>query len=106
MRLGTIEIRNTLGRHERVVVDTMAGFVDATAARVALLERSHPKSAARRIGEAQIPPDLKDIIALGSLGFDWVREAADAVIKGGIDATAGGQKTIYQQSEVTLLAQI
>jgi 2-keto-4-pentenoate hydratase/2-oxohepta-3-ene-1,7-dioic acid hydratase in catechol pathway len=106
MRLGTIEVVNTLGRHERVVVDTEVGLVDATAARVALLERSYPISAARRIGAAQIPPDLKDIIALGSLGLEWVREAADAVMKDGIEATAGGQKTIYQKSEVTLLAPI
>jgi 2-keto-4-pentenoate hydratase/2-oxohepta-3-ene-1,7-dioic acid hydratase in catechol pathway len=106
MRLGTVEIANTLGRHERVVVDTEVGLLDATAARVAFLQRSYPTSAARRIGEAQVPPDLKDIVALGSLGLDWVREAVDAVIQGGIDATAGGQRTIYQKSEVTLLAPI
>ncbi|MEA3176213.1 MAG: hypothetical protein QOF42_3624, partial [Gammaproteobacteria bacterium] len=106
MRLGTVEIANTLGRHERVVVDTEAGLLDATAARVAFLQRSYPTSAARRIGEAQIPPDMKDIVALGLLGLDWIREAADAVIQGGIDATAGGQRTIYQKSEVTLLAPI
>jgi 2-keto-4-pentenoate hydratase/2-oxohepta-3-ene-1,7-dioic acid hydratase in catechol pathway len=96
MRLGTVEITNTLGRHERVVLDTDAG----------LLERSYPASAARRIGEAQLPPDLKEIIALGQTGLDWIREAAEAVIKQGIETTAGGQKTVYQKSEVKLLAPI
>jgi hypothetical protein len=88
------------------VLDTDVGLLDVTAARVAFLERSYPVSVARRVGEAQIPPDLKDIIAVGAIGLDWVREAADAVIKGGVDATAGGQKVIYQKSEVTLLAPI
>jgi len=106
MRLGTVEIVNTLGRHERVVVDTDQGLVDATAARVAFLERSCPAAAARRVGEAQTPPDLKEIIAMGSLGLDWVREAAEFVRSGGVDATAGGQRTIYQRNEVTLLAPI
>ena len=52
------------------------------------------------LARRRLPPDLKDIVSLGSLGFDWIREAADAIIQGGIDATAGGQKTIYQKSEV------
>jgi ABC-type nitrate/sulfonate/bicarbonate transport system substrate-binding protein len=52
------------------------------------------------LARRRLPPDLKDIVSLGSLGFDWIREVADAIIQGGIDATAGGQKTIYQKSEV------
>jgi 2-keto-4-pentenoate hydratase/2-oxohepta-3-ene-1,7-dioic acid hydratase in catechol pathway len=106
MKLGTIEIVNTLGRHRRVVVETEAGLVDATAARVSLLERSYPAVAARRVGEAQVPANLTDIIAVGRLGLDWIREAVDAVVAGGIDRTAGGQRTIYQVSEVSLLAPI
>jgi 2-keto-4-pentenoate hydratase/2-oxohepta-3-ene-1,7-dioic acid hydratase in catechol pathway len=106
MKLGTIEIVNTLGRHQRVVVVTEAGLVDATAARVSLLERSYPALAARRVGEAQVPANLTDIIAVGRLGLDWIREAVDAVVAGGIDRTAGGQTTIYQVSEISLLAPI
>jgi 2-keto-4-pentenoate hydratase/2-oxohepta-3-ene-1,7-dioic acid hydratase in catechol pathway len=106
MKLGTIEVANTLGRHQRVVVATKAGLVDATAARVSLLERSYPALAARRVGEAQVPANLKDVIAVGRLGLDWIGEAVDAVVAGGIDATAGGQRTIYRASEVSLLAPI
>jgi hypothetical protein len=69
MQLGTIEVINTLGRYERVVENTEAGLVDATAARVCFLERSYPTLAARRVGEAQLPPNLMDIIAIGQLGL-------------------------------------
>jgi 2-keto-4-pentenoate hydratase/2-oxohepta-3-ene-1,7-dioic acid hydratase in catechol pathway len=106
MRLGTVEVANTLGRHERVVVDTDKGLVDATAARIAFLERNCPPAAARRIGEAQTPPDLTEIIAVGSLGLDWVREAVAHVLEKGIEATSGKQKTIYQRGEVALIAPI
>jgi 2-keto-4-pentenoate hydratase/2-oxohepta-3-ene-1,7-dioic acid hydratase in catechol pathway len=106
MKLGTIEVITTLGRHERVAVDTEAGLVDATAARVSFLERSYPALAARRVGEAQVPPNLKDVIAIGKLGLDWIREAVDCVVEGGIVATAQGQRTVYQVPEVSLLAPI
>jgi len=106
MRLGTVEVVNSLGRHERVVIDTEQGLVDATAARIAFLERSFRASAARRIGEAQTPPDLKEIIAIGALGLDWVRDACAFVLDNGIEATSGGQRTVYQRGDVALIAPI
>lgn len=48
MKLGTVSVSTPVGPFERVVVAVQQGLVDATAARIALLERSCAPAVARR----------------------------------------------------------
>lgn len=104
MRLGTVLVHTPVGKFERVVVATSEGLIDATAARTVLLERNGPVRAAKKVAEAQSPPDLTTILSYGQTGLHWVREAVAAVSESGSDRTDGGQRVRYQPSEVTMLA--
>lgn len=65
MKLCTFAVATSVGDHRRVGVITREGIIDATAARVALLERSYQADAAHRIGCAQVPPDMRALIGTG-----------------------------------------
>jgi len=106
MKLCTYAIDTPLGTATRVGVVTNAGIVDATAARVALLERSLPPAAAQRVGAAQVPPDMIELIASGKPALDWLREALAFIADKGIEATAGRQRLHHALGSVKLLAPV
>jgi 2-keto-4-pentenoate hydratase/2-oxohepta-3-ene-1,7-dioic acid hydratase in catechol pathway len=106
MKLATFAVPTPLGDQRRIGVVTLAGILDATAARAALLERDLPRAAAQRVATAQVPPDMLDLIAMGEPGLDWVREAVAAVESRGQETTAGGQRVVYTMASVQLLAPI
>ncbi|MBR0653185.1 fumarylacetoacetate hydrolase family protein [Roseomonas terrae] len=106
MKLATFEINTPLGPQRRVGVVMDAGIVDATAARSALLERQVPAAAAARIGAAQVPPEMVDLIGMGETGLDWVREAVAYVHSRGQEATGVGQRLVHAMDAITLLAPV
>jgi 2-keto-4-pentenoate hydratase/2-oxohepta-3-ene-1,7-dioic acid hydratase in catechol pathway len=106
MKLGTFAVTTPLGEARRVGVATAVGIVDATAARVALLERTMPAGAAERVGIAQVPPDMLGILGTGSTAIEWIAEAVDAVIARGQAATSRGQTILYRESDIGLLAPV
>jgi 2-keto-4-pentenoate hydratase/2-oxohepta-3-ene-1,7-dioic acid hydratase in catechol pathway len=103
MKLATFAVATPLGEYRRIGVVTPEGMLDATAARAALLERSLPEAAAARVGAAQVPPDMVELIAMGEQGLDWVREAVRAVFEAGQERTAGGQTVRHDMDAVRLL---
>jgi 2-keto-4-pentenoate hydratase/2-oxohepta-3-ene-1,7-dioic acid hydratase in catechol pathway len=107
MRLGSFSVATPLGAMRRVGMDTEAGVVDATAARIALLERNGlPRAAAERVGGAQVPPDMVEIIGAGAPAMEWLREAVEAVLTHGQAATASGQTVLHRPEDITLLAPV
>jgi 2-keto-4-pentenoate hydratase/2-oxohepta-3-ene-1,7-dioic acid hydratase in catechol pathway len=106
MKLASFAVATLLGEQRRVGVVSGAGLLDATAARIALLERNLPKSAAARVGEAQVPADMLDLIAMGDPGLDWVREAVAEAEARGQERNANGQRLRYAMGEVRLLAPV
>lgn len=106
MKLCTFAVDGPLGEQRRVGVESAAGIVDATAARVAFLERSLPAAAARRVGSAQVPPDMIELIGTGKPAMDWLGEAVEAVAGRGQAATAAGQAVVYRADTVRLLAPV
>lgn len=106
MKLGTFEVATPVGALRRIGVETPAGIVDATAARVALLERSLPADTAERVGVAQAPPDMLAVLGSGPAGLDWIREAVESVTARGQQATARGQTTLYAPAAVRLVAPV
>lgn len=106
MKLVTFEVETAVGRIRRIGVDIGNGIVDATAARIAFLESTCPAATASRVGAAQVPPDMRQLLASGSVGLDWVRESLEAVHSRGRDRTAEGQKTLYAPADIKLLAPI
>ena len=106
MKLCTFEVACATGPVQRVGVVTEAGIVDATAARIALLEQTLPLSAAVRVGNAQVPPDMIGLIGSGATGLDWVREAVEQVLRRGQAANGAGQQLLYAQPSVKLLAPV
>jgi 2-keto-4-pentenoate hydratase/2-oxohepta-3-ene-1,7-dioic acid hydratase in catechol pathway len=106
MKLGTFAVATPLGEMRRIGVASDGGVIDATAARIALLERRLPKAAAERVGTAQVPPDMLALIAMGEPGMDWVREAVQAALEDGRQATAGGQSLHYAMDAIRLLAPV
>ena len=106
MKLCTFEVSTPAGRIQRVGVQTAAGIVDATAARIAFLEQSLPREAAQRVGAAQVPPDMIQLIATGKPALQWVAESVRAVSTNKLTATADGQSTVYAEKDVRLLAPV
>ncbi len=106
MKLGTFAVKTPVGEFRRVGVATAAGVVDATAARIALLERSMPAKAAQRVGAAQVPPDMIELLGAGRVAMEWIAEAVNEIVARGPTATAGGQKTIYREADIELLAPV
>jgi 2-keto-4-pentenoate hydratase/2-oxohepta-3-ene-1,7-dioic acid hydratase in catechol pathway len=106
MKLGTFAVATPLGEVRRIGVAEGDGVIDATAARIALLERSLPRAAAERVGAAQVPPDMLSLIASGEPALDWLREAVAAALADGAPATAGGQRLRYAMEEIRLLAPV
>lgn len=106
MKISTISVNTPVGKMRRVGVLTTAGIVDATAARAALLERSCGRETAQRVAAAQVPPDLAQIISSGRVGLDWVQEAVEAVIGRGEEEGSSGERLLFQQVDVEVLAPI
>lgn len=106
MKLGTFVVRTRLGEFRRVGVATAAGIVDATAARVALLEKSMPAAAAERVGMAQVPPDMITLLGAGRTAIEWIAEAVDTVNASGRSATSSGQALVYREADIQLLAPV
>ena len=106
MKLCTFGVKTPLGLIERVGVFTVQGVIDATAARQAFLERSMPRAAAQRVGAAQVPPEMITLIGSGPLALYWLQEAIDSLFTHGVPVTSEGARTIYQSSEIQLLAPI
>src|SRR3990172_6036682 len=106
MKLCTFSITTSLAEWRRIGVETSVGVVDASAARVAFLERSMPPVAALRVGSAQVPADMIELLGTGKVGMQWVAEAVDDVILRGQSASAGGQTTVYRLQDIKLLAPV
>lgn len=106
MKLGTFAVKSPVGEFRRIGVATPGGIVDATAARIALLERSLPPGAAARVGAAQVPPDMIELIGAGSVAMEWVAEAVDAFVVHGQASTSSGQAIVYREADIRLLAPV
>lgn len=106
MRLVTFAVDTPVGEMHRVGVDTPAGIVDATAARIALLERSLPAATAARVGAAQVPPDMIAVLGSGKAGLGWIREAVDAIAGAGRERNHLGQRLLHGAGDVRLLAPV
>ncbi len=106
MKLCTFSVKSPLGQIRRIGVVTDMGIIDASAARSAFLERSLTPAAAARVGAAQVPPDMVELIGSGAQALDWVREAIQHVQSAGQGTTSQGAVTLYSLSDVQLLAPI
>lgn len=106
MKLCTFSVPSPLGEQRRVGVVTETTIIDATAARIGLLERSLSRVAAQRIGEAQVPSDMVALIGTGKSVLDWLKEAVDHVSASGLERTAGGLNVTYSRDAVRLLAPV
>ena len=106
MKLATIELTTPVGRVRRIGVSHPLGVVDATAARIAWQERRLPASAAERVGQAEVPPDMVALIGAGDAGFEWIAEAIDTVVGAGITHTSGGQQLVHSMDGVRFLAPV
>lgn len=106
MKLCTFAVRTPLGVARRVGVVTPDGIVDATAARVAWLERGLTLPAAQRVASAQVPAEMIALIGSGGVALEWVAEAVAAVSERGLEATSDGQCIVYAPGAVTLLAPV
>ena len=106
MKVGTIAVATPLGMVRRLAVRTEDAIVDATAARIAFLERSLYPSVADRVGSAQVPPDMVQMLDAGEQGLDWIREGLEFVVAGGCRSTSGGMRTVYDPADVQLAAPI
>jgi 2-keto-4-pentenoate hydratase/2-oxohepta-3-ene-1,7-dioic acid hydratase in catechol pathway len=104
MKLCTFSISTSLGLARRVGVAVDNRVVDATAARIALLEHTLQPTAAERVGVAQVPPDMAALIGSGPAALEWVREALDFVLKADTDATSSGMAIAHSVDSVRLLA--
>ena len=106
MRLCTFAVATPLGESRRIGVETTIGVVDATAARIALMERSLRPGAALRVGAAQVPPDMIELIGSGKLGMEWVAEALEHVLGRGQSTGSRGQTIVYKLADISLLAPV
>lgn len=106
MKLGTFSVSTSLGPVRRLGVHTPAGIVDATAARQAWLERIHTPQAAARLAQAQVPPDLLELLYAERHGIEWVREAVDHALASDVTQTSSRRQVVYQPEEIQLLAPI
>jgi 2-keto-4-pentenoate hydratase/2-oxohepta-3-ene-1,7-dioic acid hydratase in catechol pathway len=99
-------VATPLGPITRVGVKTDRGIVDATAARIAFLAQSLPLSAAQRVGAAQVPPAMIELIGAGKPAIEWLGEAVEHVLARGDSSGVEGQTLIYRDGDVTLLAPV
>ena len=106
MKLGSFEIATPLGAVRRVGVQHAAGVVDATAARIAFLEKSLPAAAAERVGTAQVPPDMIALLGSGAPALDWIAEAIEAVLARGQEATSRGQRIVHAEADIRQIAPV
>jgi len=106
VKLCTFEISTQLGSMRRVGIVTGQGILDATAARIALLEKDLSASAAARVGAAQVPPDMLELIGSGERALDWLREALDWARSSGQESTGNGASLWHAPQSVRLLAPI
>jgi len=90
----------------RTGVVTAAGIIDAAAARSAYLESALTVAAAARVGAAQCPTDMLDLIGAGQQVLDWLAEAVAAVEKTGRRVTGGGVPIVHARDAVRLLAPV
>lgn len=106
MKLCTFAVATPLGRYTRVGVKTEAGVVDATAARVAFLAQSLPAAAAQRVGAAQVPPDMVQLIGAGKPAREWLEEAVGHMLARGAATGIDGQTIVYREANIKLLAPV
>ena len=106
MKLCTFSIRTALGEVRRVGIAHDEIIVDATAARIALLERELTAAAAARVGEAQVPPDMLALIGSGARALEWTQEALEHVLATGQERTSGGISIVHLPDRARLLAPI
>jgi 2-keto-4-pentenoate hydratase/2-oxohepta-3-ene-1,7-dioic acid hydratase in catechol pathway len=106
MKISTIAVKTPVGTMRRIGVLTPAGIVDATSARAAFLERSCGRETAQRVAVAQVPPDLLQVLSSGRVGLEWVQEAVDEVIQRGQEEGSSGERLLFRQDDVEVLAPI
>lgn len=106
MKLCTYEMQTGIGPVRRTGVVTAAGIVDAAAARAAFLEATLPAAAAARVGAAQCPVDMLELIGAGQQVLDWLAEAAEFVTRTGRTTTGGGVPIVHAGDAVRLLAPV
>jgi 2-keto-4-pentenoate hydratase/2-oxohepta-3-ene-1,7-dioic acid hydratase in catechol pathway len=106
MKLCTFAVSTPLGEVQRVGVVHADSLLDATAARIALLEQSLPAEAAARVGAAQVPPDLISLIGSGPQGLEWVAEAVEHVLAREQEETSRRLAVIHSSAAVRHLAPI
>lgn len=106
MKLCTFALETSLGDMRRVGVVEEGVIIDAAAARVALLEESLPPAAALRVGLAQVPPDMVELIGAGPAALDWLREAVAHVQSCGKTRTRAGMAVRHPVETVRLLAPV
>lgn len=106
MKLCTFEIATPLGKVRRIGVVQPQSIVDATAARIAFLERTLPPEAAFRVGAAQVPPDMIALIGSGRTGLEWVEEGVQTAIANGRETTGSGTMIAHAHGAVRLLAPV
>lgn len=106
MKLCTFLLETSVGQMQRIGVVDSELIIDATSARIAFLEESLSVSAAFRVGNAQVPPDMIDFIGAGCVALDWLREAIRFVQLQGKNHTRGGVTIKYTKESVRLQAPI
>ena len=106
MKLCTFSFPTPLGEAYRVGVVDQGVVIDASAARTAFLEKELPIDAASRIGLAQVPPDMVELIASGDTSIAWIAEAIDHVRLLGREVTGRGTQIFHDLQRVTLQAPV
>lgn len=106
MKLATFEVVTAVGPIQRVGVPHALGLIDATAAQIAWNERRMSADAADRIGRAQVPPSMIDLIATGDAVFDWIAESIDAMTRAGVTHTQSGIPLVHAEGTFKLLAPV
>ena len=106
MKLCTFSIATPVGIQRRLGIVTEAGIGDASALRIACLERTLPRAAAARVGAAQVPANMLAFIASGPTATQWLAEALESVLPRGIESTSNGMRTVYRDDQIVLLAPV
>lgn len=106
MKLCTFLLETSVGQMRRIGVVEADVIIDATSARIALLEESLSTEAAMRVGSAQVPPDMLELIGSGSAALDWIREAITFVQSSRKTHTRAGITIQHFKDSVSLMAPI
>jgi 2-keto-4-pentenoate hydratase/2-oxohepta-3-ene-1,7-dioic acid hydratase in catechol pathway len=104
MKLCTFQVSTALGDVRRVGLVHGDLIIDATAARISLLERTLTPDAAVRVGAAQVPAEMTSLIGSGSAALDWAAEAFEHVLESGKEYTSARLSIAYSSKAVRLLA--